>query len=268
MITDWDDAYAIMPHVPGAEALPEQWAADAAAFRDAHPPKTLRYGDHPRQAIDLFLPDGAPKGLAIWIHGGYWRRFDRSDWSHFSAGALARGWAVALPGYVLAPEARIAQITADIANGIACAADAVPGPIRLSGHSAGGHLAARQICQDTKLSPEVLERIDVTLPISGLFDLRPLLETELNAEVLHLDADEAAAESPALLRPLTGARVHAWVGAAERPEFVRQNALLSNIWAGLGAEIVETVVPDLNHFEIIDGLCDPTSPIVEAFVGP
>ena len=267
MITDWDDAYTIMDHIPGSEAFPERWAADAAAFRASHPPRVLRYGDHPRQAIDVFLPDGAPRGLAIWVHGGYWSRFDRRDWSHYAAGARARGWAVALPGYVLAPEARISTITADIARAVTLAAREIAGPIRLSGHSAGGHLVTRQICDDSALSAEVLARIELTLPISGLFDLRPLLRIQRNLDSFRLDAAEAAAESPALRAPVDGARVRAWVGAAERPEFVRQNALIANVWNGLGADIVETVEPGADHFTIIDPLTDPSSHVVEVFVG-
>ena len=76
----------------------------------------------------------------VFVHGGYWRAFDRGLWSHLAAGPLARGWAVAMPGYVLAPEARIAAITAMIADAVAAAAAEVDGPMRLAGHSAGGHL--------------------------------------------------------------------------------------------------------------------------------
>jgi acetyl esterase/lipase len=267
MITDWDDAYANMAHIPGSAELPARLAADAAAFRARHAPEILRYGDHPRQAVDLFLPDGPPRGLAVWIHGGYWRMTDRTDWSHCAEGALTRGWAVALPGYILAPEVRIAAITCDVALAISRAAEAVAGPIRLSGHSAGGHLAARQVCDDSALPEAVAARVQAVLAISGVHDLRPLLRTRLNVEFLRLDAEEAATESPALRVPGEGVRVHAWVGGGERPEFVRQNALLANIWTGLGADMTETVEPNLHHFEVIDGLRDPASPIVEAFVG-
>ena len=267
MITDWDDAYANMAHIPGSAELPARWAAEAAAFREGHPPETLSYGDHPRQAVDLFRPEGPPRGLAVFIHGGYWRMTDRTDWSHCAAGALARGWAVALPGYVLAPEARISAITRDVARAVARAAEVVDGPIRLSGHSAGGHLAARQVCDDGTLPAPVAARIESVLAISGVHDLRPLLRTQLNIEFLRLDPNEATAESPALRMPREGARVHVWVGGGERPEFIRQSALLANIWTGLGADMRETVEPAAHHFAVLDGLRDPASPIIEALVG-
>jgi arylformamidase len=270
MIADWDDAYANAAHIPGGAEYPARWAARAAAFREALPAARLRaglpYGRHARQRLDLFLPDGSARGLVVFVHGGFWRAFDRSDWSHLAAGPLARGWAVALPSYALAPEARIAAITAKIADAIAVAASEVAGPLVLAGHSAGGHLVARQVCSDTALPPEVAERVVRTLAISGLHDLRPLLRTAMNVD-LRLDAAEARAESPALREPIAGALVHVWAGADERPEFLRQTTLLANIWTGLGAETSQTIEPGRHHFDVIEGLERPDTPLVAALVG-
>jgi arylformamidase len=97
-------------------------------------------------------------------------------------------------------------------------------------------------------------------------DLRPLLRLALNAD-LRLDAEEAAAESPALLAPRQGVRVHAWVGDAERPEFVRQTTLIANIWTGLRAEMSQTIAAGRHHFDVIAPLTDPDSDLVEALIG-
>jgi acetyl esterase/lipase len=269
MIDDWDDAYANAAHIPEGDDYPPRWEALARAFRATMGGRLregIPYGGHPRQRFDLLLPEGAPRGLAVFVHGGYWKAFDRGTWSHLAAGPLARDWAVAIPGYVLAPEARIAAITAMVAEAIAAAAGEVAGPIRLAGHSAGGHLVTRQVCTDSRLPPAVAERVDRVVPISGLHDLRPLLRLTMN-EALRLDAAEAAEESPALLTPRPGARVHAWVGDRERPEFVRQTTLIANIWTGLGAETAQTIEPRRHHFDVIEGLMHPGSGLVEAVVG-
>jgi hypothetical protein len=63
--------------------------------------------------------DRAPQGLLVFVHGGYWLRFDREMWSHLAAGAVARGWACAIPSYTLAPEARISAMTQEIASVLA-----------------------------------------------------------------------------------------------------------------------------------------------------
>jgi acetyl esterase/lipase len=270
MISDWDGAYDNAGHVADSGAYPARWEAAAAAFRAGLAADGLRaglaYGAHPRQRVDLFLPEGRPHGLVVFVHGGYWRRFDRGDFSHLAAGPLARGWAVAMPGYVLVPEARIAAIGAMVGRAIVEAAATVPGPLRLIGHSAGGHLVARQVCADSALPKVVRARIGGVLSISGVHDLRPLLRTAINAD-LRMDADEAVAESPALLEPLDGMRLHAWVGADELPEFVRQTALIANVWTGLGAGTVTTVEPGRHHYDVIEGLEDAGSALVGAVVG-
>ena len=167
-----------------------------------------------------------------------------------------------MPGYTLAPQARIHQITAQIAQAVTAAAARVDGPIRLAGHSAGGHLVSRMICAGSALPPEAVARIERVVSISGLHDLRPLLLNSLN-ETLHLDPAEAAAESPALLEKSGATEVMAWVGARERPEFLRQSALLAEAWPGTGIE-VETA---RHHFDVIDGLTGPDHPLCRAVAG-
>ena len=56
------------------------------------------------------------------------------------------------------------------------------------------------------------------------------------------------------------------MGAAERSEFLRQNALLANIWKGLGAETDCVEESDRHHFNILDGLADPHHPLTEALL--
>ena len=261
-IEDWDEAYANAPHIPGGDRWPEAWVAPARAFREAHPPREVRYGDHARQRMDLFLPDdGAPRGLVVFVHGGYWVRFDRSFWSHLAAGPLARGWAVAVPSYVLAPEARVAAIGRAVAVAVETAAREVAGPIRLVGHSAGGHLVTRLAVGDA-LPEAVARRVERVVSISGVHDLRPLLRTRQNDDV-RLDAVEARAESPALLVPREGTRCLAWVGQAERSEFVRQSELIASVWRGLGAATACVIEPDRHHFDVIDGLARPDSPLTD-----
>jgi acetyl esterase/lipase len=269
MILDWDDAYANSAHIAGGAEYPGRWGDAAAAFRAGLPPDRARlglaYGSHPREKADLFLPEGRPAGLVVFVHGGYWRAFGRGRWSHLAAGPLARSWAVAIPGYPLAPEARIAAITRSVAAAVTAAARTVPGPVVLAGHSAGGHLVVRQVCADSRLPERIAARIVRVVSISGLHDLRPLLRTRLNVD-LRLDAAEAAGESPALLAPRQGAAVHAWVGDAERPEFVRQTTLIANAWTGLGAAMSQTIAPGRHHFDVIAPLAEPDSDLVAALV--
>ena len=58
---------------------------------------------------------------------------------------------------------------------------------------------------------------------------------------------------------MKGATVACWVGDGERPEFLRQNYLLANIWTGLGADARAVHAPGKHHFNVIDDLADPGS---------
>lgn len=263
---DFDRAYANGAFIPGADGFPPRWQEKAATFRAALGPRALLdlpYGPAPRQQLDLFLPEGTPKGLLVFVHGGYWMAFGRETWSHLAAGALARGWACAMPSYTLAPEATLPQMTAEIARAtghalsVLSAGAAAPfaGPIVVTGHSAGGHLSARMANAD---GPPRVTRV---VPISPLSDLAPLMQTAMNT-TLHLDAATCAAESPALLPLRDGVQAHVWVGGQERPSFLWQARTLSENWS-----CPWTVAPGKHHFDVIDDLEQPHSPLTEACLG-
>ena len=260
-----DIAYTNADFIPNAAAYPDDWADAARAFREMEAAVgrarlNTSYGHDEREKFDLFHPAGRANGLVVFVHGGYWHKFDRSYWSHFAAGCTARGFAVAMPSYPLAPEARITRITRAIAHAIEHAASYVQGPIHLTGHSAGGHLVARMICRDVVLSDDVRDRLARVTSISPLSDLRPFLETSMN-EILQLDAAEAASESPVSHQPLK-IPTTVWVGAEERPAFLNQARWLSEAWA---QEM--RIAPGRHHFDILDDLTDPDSPMVRSILG-
>lgn len=256
---DLDDAYANAAYIPGSDAYPDRWTQDAQAFRQSLGERAelaIPYGSHPRQQFDLFRPEGEAKGLFVFIHGGYWLRFDRSFWSHFAQGALDRGWAVAMPSYVLAPEVRIKDITRMVAQAVVAAAKQVSGPIRLAGHSAGGHLSSRMLAPGL-LPDDVLARVEKAVPISPVADLRPMLRTSMNDD-FKMDMADAEAESP-VLQPAPNVPVTVWVGGDERPVFLEQARALGTAW---GVDC--TVTEGEHHFNVIDGLANAGAPLCKA----
>jgi arylformamidase len=249
---DPDRDYANGDFIPGSAGYPDRWTREAAGFRQSLGKRAeldLAYGPSPREKLDLFLPEGTPKGTVVFVHGGYWHLFSKAHWSHLAAGPLARGYAVAMPSYTLAPAARLAEITAEVARAMWFVGTRVPGPMVVTGHSAGGHLSARMGCADISVP------VARVMPISPLSELGPLIATGMNA-TLKIDLAEAALESPARHRLRDGVTAHVWVGADERPAFLMQARVLSEEWgcpwtADLGH----------HHFSVIDGLADPESPL-------
>ena len=253
-----DDAYANAAYIDGAEAFPKRWQEKARDFRAGLGSRAvlgLRYGDSERQVFDLFRPEGEAAGTVVFVHGGYWLKFDRSSWSHLAAGPLARGWAVAIPSYDLCPSVSIADITRQIAKAVETIAERNEGPLALAGHSAGGHLVARML-DPAVLKSDVARRIAAVVPISPLSDLRPLLRTSMNAD-LRLDPAMADAESPVLIADRHKSRVTAWVGADERPAFLDQARWLAEKW-----QCDHVIAPSKHHFDVIDDLTQPESDLV------
>lgn len=270
-ISDWDNAYANGPNIPGGERWPAAWVEPAKVYRDRMSASgrarlDVAYGAASRQRFDLFLPEQAPRGLVVFVHGGYWMALDKSFWSHLAAGPATQGYAVAMPSYTLCPEVSIPDITREIGLAVTRAMEEVAGPVALTGHSAGGHLVTRMVSHTSPLGESQRARIRHVVSLSGLHDLRPLLRTKMNLK-LQLDAESAAAESAALLAPIESARVTAWVGGAERAEFRRQSQLLANMWLGLGAATSYVEAPDNHHFDVIDALADPSSALTATLLG-
>ena len=114
-------------------------------------PRRYRYGSHPSQRADLYLPEApGPHPVAVVIHGGSWQDgFGKVVTRPVSVDLVRQGWAVWNIEY-----RRVGSPTAgggwpatfeDVATAIDRLAD-VDAPLALDrtvvvGHSAGGHLA-------------------------------------------------------------------------------------------------------------------------------
>jgi acetyl esterase/lipase len=254
-MTDLSRDYMNSAFIPDGDSFYTRWQGQAAAFRDQMAQRStlnIPYGPGARQAFDLFRPEGTARGLMVFVHGGYWLACGREDYSHLAAGALARGWACALPSYTLAPNARIAAITDEIAQALRAASAMVAGPVVVTGHSAGGQLAARMGCAD------LVVPVARVVPVSPLADLAPLMQTDMNA-TLAIDPAEADRESPARLALRAEVQAHVWVGGQERPAFLWQARTLSEAW-----NCPWTVEAGRHHFDVIDGLTDPNSALMAA----
>lgn len=269
---DLDDAYENRKYIPKADIHMQQWEQQSAALRASAPHAELDkpYGTGMRQRYDLFWPaggQGSEKGLLVIVHGGYWLAFSKDNFSHLASGALTAGWAVAMLSYTLAPAVRISEITGEITSAINHLSGHGSGPMRLAGHSAGGHLVSRMMCDDTDLGDVATDRIDRVISISGLHDLRPLLHLQKNSE-FNLDSAEAIAESAICHRPRRGMNLVCVAGANERPEFIRQNGILPLIWQGLGADCHSQLLAGEDHFSVIGQMTSPDSQLSRLIISP
>jgi arylformamidase len=252
---DAEAEYDNRARVKGSAAIIEGWTRDAAAFRAAWPGAELDlpYGPGKRERLDLFHPAaGAGSPLALFIHGGYWQALDRRCVSHVARGLLACGVAVAFPSHDLCPAVPLGRIVGQMRAAAAMLHRRTGRRLLATGHSAGGHLAAMLMATDWRaLDPRLpADLVPAGLPISGVFELAPLLPTRIGAG-LRLAGPEAQALSPRLL-PRPGGALHVAVGAEESAEFLRQSRDFAAAWGG-----TFEALPGLNHFTVLDALAGP-----------
>jgi arylformamidase len=258
---DYEVEYNNRARVPENPELIAGWARDAAAYRERHVPRAIAYGPGARNQIDFFAGDG-DSPMAVFIHGGYWQALDGSFFSHLAGGLNAHGISVAIPSYDLCPDVSVGEIVEQMRMASRELARLAPSLV-ISGHSAGGHLAACMLATDWPAYDASLPKDLVTAAytISGLFDLGPLVGTSLN-KALRLDEATAREVSPLFWKPPAHGSIDAVVGGNESAEYFRQSHSIVDRWGAAGLATRFGVVPDANHFTAIAPLADPQSPMV------
>lgn len=244
----------------------ERWARDSAAVRAARPDARLDivYGSGERETLDFF-PAGRGAPLHLFIHGGYWRALDKSSFSYPAPAFASVGVAYAAMNYPLTPRVSFDDIVAAVRRGVSWLIGYArdlgfdPAGISISGHSAGGHLAAMALA-DPSLSPGAVRGIAC---ISGLYDLEPIRLSYLNAD-LGLDAAMARRHSPVLMAPAVRCPVLLAVGGLESHEYQRQQASFAEAWREQCNGLETMILDGEDHFSIIGALGDPRSQLFRA----
>jgi len=242
-----------------------RWAVDSAASRTRLESKLdVRYGSGPKQTMDLF-PVANPRGVLVFIHGGYWRALDKSDHSFVAPPLVARDIAVAVINYDLCPQVDIGRIVDECREAVVWLRREGPeygfkGRLVVSGHSAGGHLTAMLVATDWRARGLPADTIHAAVAISGVFDLEPLVQVSFNVDLM-LDAAHAYLVSPIHLLPRVKVPVLIAAGADETSEFIRQSWLLWERWPECHPQRMHgpLLVPARHHFSVICDLGDPAS---------
>ena len=235
----------------------------------------------PRRADITFDPDSGAKmdlyGVAdgrpvfMWIHGGYWRIGTKEGNAFAAPGLVAHDIAVAVIDYSLAPAVSLEQIVQEIRTAVAWLYREGPGMgldtsrIHVGGSSAGGHLTGAVLAdgwrQDFGLPADM---IGAALALSGIYDLEPLLHTQVNGW-MNMDMGTVEALSPIRHIPQK-ADVHLIlsVGGQERDGFLRETAAYAEAWEAKGHQLTQIDMPAYNHFDITGTLSDPAATLVTA----
>lgn len=219
------------------------------------------YGHHARQVFDVRPTDLPAQGTVIYFHAGYWQSRDKAQF-HFLAPAFnALDWHAVLVNYPLCPEVSVSQIVQSAYEALRHIEDHQfsknrGGPLVLCGHSAGAHLVVELALQQARSSEALRLPLVGVVPISGIFDLEPLVSTSLNQR-LKLDNDQARTCSP-LHRASFGAVPALFlVGETETPAFHAQSRDMAQAWQAQGNQATWKTIKDTDHFSILDQICTP-----------
>lgn len=267
----WLDAqYNNRARVPDHAEQFKRWADSSAVARQGLTSQLdVRYGSEPGETLDVFPAAKPGSPVLVFIHGGYWRSLDKSDFSFVAPAFVHAGAAVVVVNYALCPAVSMETIALQLTRSLAWVwrqAASFGGDasrIAVVGHSAGGHLAAmmlscrwRQVGDD--LPPNL---VSGAMSISGLYDLEPLRLTPFLQSDLQLTPASVKRLSPAFF-PRPRGTLYTVVGLQESEEFLRQNQLIRDQWGPTSVPVCETI-PGRNHFDVVLGLVEPDARLHE-----
>ena len=250
--------------VPEHPRLLAHWAEASSLTRANSPCQLdLRYGEGPFESLDLFAAPRPGAPVLVFIHGGYWRSLDKSDFSFIAPAFNAAGAMVVVPNYALCPAVSVEQITWQMLHALqwvwrhAAEHRCDPQRIVVAGHSAGAHLAAMMLsCRWKQVADDLpAQVVSGAMAISGVYDLEPLRHVAFLQPDLQLSPASVKRLSPAFF-PRPKGKLYAAVGAAESQEFLRQNQLIRDVWGPTAVPVCETIARR-NHFDVLESMVDP-----------
>lgn len=262
-------AYNCRAAVPEHADIFDRWSresADARAWAGRLLRRDVRYGQGARHTMDVFGigMTALPRPVLIFLHGGYWQAMDKSTFGFLAPYFVSAGAAVAIPNYPLCPDVALPAITQAVREAIQVLwQDAsILGLDRhrfvVAGHSAGGHLAAQMLSTPWPVydSAMPVDTLKGGIAISGLFDLRPLVQTSINQKVMLTEAGACDA-SPLFSDPMPGTSLTLAVGEHESDAFHDQSVQLLQRWTTLGVQTTWVSLPGRHHFSAVEALADP-----------
>lgn len=223
------------------------------------------FGTSAGEKLDIW-PGRGGSPILLFIHGGYWRAFDKKMFRFIAERFVEAGAAVVLNNYDLCPNVTMDEITRQNRAALAwiwknaSSFGGDPGRIHVTGHSAGGHLTAMLMATDWSEWGLPFDVVNGAVPLSGLFDLEPLRRSYLNAD-LRMDEAETQRNSPIHHIPDHMPPTVVAVGGGETDEFRRQSRIYADACRAKGFPVSYLEVGDFDHVNVAGEYRNRLSPL-------
>jgi len=268
-----DAQFNVAASVPDAAALRERYTTlSEQARKELEGEFNVRYGPTNAEVLDIFPAGKSNAPIHVFIHGGYWRRLSKDDFSFLAQPFVAAGCSVIAVDYARAPMVSIDEIVRQNRAALtwiyrhAKEFDSDPGNIHISGHSVGGQLVGMMLAtaweEEYGLPSDLIKS---ACGISGVYDLEPIRFTHVNAWA-QLDMESAYRNSPIHHIPDTGCALILACGGQETKEFRRQTDAYATAWKAKGHPCQVIPMPAHNHFSIVEEVLNPDSPLTRAII--
>jgi len=269
-----DAQYNLQAVVPNFQEYFDRWDQRSKAARDRYACNLdIPYGNASLERLDIFPSDHPNSPVMVFIHGGYWRGSDKSQFSYLAEGFIPAGISFVAVNYNLAPAVGMDEIVQQNCRALTWVWQHAEefgydsDRIFVSGHSAGGHLTALLASTpwpdyEHGLPPDLIKGI---CAISGIFDLEPIRRCFLN-DTLNIEKDVSRRNSPIIQLPEVEIPLILSVGGLETDDFQRQSAEYAARWQSTGFPLEVINMPGFHHYSVIDELANPASPLNRAVI--
>ena len=154
----------------------------------------IRYGQHIDEVLDYFPTAQRNAPVHVFVHGGAWKNFTKSDYSFPAESFVAAGFHTVVLNFAKLPTIRLPEMVEQVRRGVAWvyknAAQYGGDPDRLSmsAHSSGAHLTANALVTDWAAFGCPPDTIKAAACVSGPYDLEPVM---LSARSSYVELDDS-----------------------------------------------------------------------------
>jgi arylformamidase len=269
---DIETQYNPRKAVANVEQFAERAARISAQTRSSRPVRTdIRYGAGKLATLDVFPAARPDAPLHVFLHGGYWRGRDKSDYSYVADALVPLGITTVVMNYDLCPDAELPAIVQQVRDGFrwihahAAELGGDPDSFTASGHSAGAHLIAAAL-PSAAGADSLAGMPRAAVLVSGIYELEPVLSITVNKEI-RLRPEQVDAMSPMRHPPAGGVPLTVVVGGAETAAFVGQSHGFAQTCAAAGCASAYVEFPGRDHYSIMNLLETPDAPLARLIDG-